>query len=88
MSYKITLGNPEDDRCRVVARDTLGEALHWLGDNWPLNAHDMAASIFFESEDLKALRICAIAAEGVVDIAVVRTGVRLLTTAIDAAAMP
>lgn len=88
MTYRITLGNPESDKCKVIVRDSLNEALHWLGDNWPVSAHDSAAAVWVELEGEQHLRILAIAQEGVVDSKEVRKAVRLMTTAIDAAFAP
>lgn len=88
MTYRIVLGNPDGDKCKVVSRDTLNEALHWLGDNWPLNIHDSAAAVWVELDNDQHLRILAIAQEGVVDSKEVRKAVRLMTTAIDAAFAP
>lgn len=88
MRYICTLGDPESDICKVIQRDSLNECLHWLGDQWPISAHDSSACVFVELDTGTHLRVLQIAQEGVAEIAEIRKAIRLMTTTIDAVVMP
>lgn len=88
MTYRIVLGDPEKPQTGAVSRDTLNEALHWLGDNWPASVDDMSASVYWEIPLGGFLRILGIGREGVVDMENVRIGLGLFDDHLFAATSP
>lgn len=88
MSYRIVLGDPQTPKAKVVTRDSLNAALHWLGDEWPLSANDMEASVYFEVDTGLFMRVLGICREGVVDMEQVRLGLATFNDHLFAATSP